>query len=105
MPSIRRKELEACLQQVESFALEEANYELEQYPTPPSLAADIMFSIEATHGDFEDKSVLDLGCGGGILGIASCLLGSSSTVGMDIDPKALALVPRPRARACRRRAI
>lgn len=34
------------------------------------------------------KSVLDLGCGSGILGIGALVLGSDSCVGCDIDPKA-----------------
>ena len=34
------------------------------------------------------KSVLDLGCGSGILGIGAILLGCKNAVGVDIDPKA-----------------
>ena len=34
-------------------------------------------------------SVLDLGCGSGILSIAALLLGASSAIGVDIDPKAV----------------
>ena len=34
------------------------------------------------------KKVLDLGCGSGILGIASLVLGADTCVGVDIDPKA-----------------
>ena len=37
----------------------------------------------------EDTTVLDVGCGSGILGIASLLLGGKSTVGVDIDPMAV----------------
>lgn len=36
----------------------------------------------------EGKKFLDLGCGSGILGIGALVLGSSSCVGCDIDPKA-----------------
>lgn len=36
-----------------------------------------------------NKSVIDYGCGSGILGIASLLLGASRAVGVDIDPQAL----------------
>ena len=36
-----------------------------------------------------DKSVIDYGCGSGILGIAAILLGASSVSGVDIDPQAL----------------
>ena len=35
------------------------------------------------------KPVLDLGCGSGILSIASLVLGASSAVAVDIDPKAV----------------
>jgi len=36
-----------------------------------------------------NKSVIDYGCGSGILGIAALLLGASSVVGVDNDPQAL----------------
>lgn len=36
-----------------------------------------------------DRSVIDYGCGSGILGIAAILLGASSVSGVDIDPQAL----------------
>lgn len=37
----------------------------------------------------EGAKVLDLGCGSGILSIASLLLGATSAIGVDIDPKAV----------------
>ena len=37
----------------------------------------------------EDTTVLDVGCGSGILGIAYLLLGGKSAVGVDIDPMAV----------------
>ena len=37
----------------------------------------------------EDTTVLDVGCGSGILGIASLLLGAKTAVGVDIDPMAV----------------
>jgi ribosomal protein L11 methyltransferase len=37
----------------------------------------------------KNKSVIDYGCGSGILGIAAILLGASSVSGVDIDPQAL----------------
>jgi len=45
------------------------------------LAALQRFSVPGT-------TVLDLGCGSGILGIGALILGSDSCVGCDIDPKA-----------------
>ncbi len=35
------------------------------------------------------ETVLDYGCGSGILAIAACLLGASRVVGTDVDPQAL----------------
>ena len=37
----------------------------------------------------DDRTVLDIGCGSGVLGIASVKLGARSAVGIDIDPDAL----------------
>lgn len=39
--------------------------------------------------DLQDKTVLDYGCGSGILAIAALLLGAKSAVAVDIDPQAL----------------
>ena len=37
----------------------------------------------------KDKTVIDYGCGSGILGIAALKLGASAATGVDIDPQAL----------------
>ncbi len=39
--------------------------------------------------DLRDKTVLDVGCGSGILGIAAVLLGARSNLGVDIDQLAV----------------
>jgi len=39
--------------------------------------------------DLHGKSVLDYGCGSGVLAIAALLLGSARSVAMDIDPQAV----------------
>ena len=39
--------------------------------------------------DLSDKTVLDFGCGSGILGIAAIKLGAKRVIGVDIDPQAL----------------
>ena len=39
--------------------------------------------------DLEGKTVIDFGCGSGILGIAALKLGAKEVIGIDIDPQAL----------------
>lgn len=39
--------------------------------------------------DFTDQLIVDYGCGSGILGIATLLLGAKQVLGIDIDPQAL----------------
>ncbi|OOF70774.1 50S ribosomal protein L11 methyltransferase [Rodentibacter caecimuris] len=39
--------------------------------------------------DLQDKTVIDFGCGSGILAIAALKLGAKSAVGIDIDPQAI----------------
>ena len=39
--------------------------------------------------DFDGKSVVDYGCGSGVLGIAACIKGATRVVGVDNDPQAL----------------
>ncbi|POW18257.1 hypothetical protein PSHT_06014 [Puccinia striiformis] len=51
----------------------------------------MIYTAHSNYDDIEDKRVLDLGCGCGILSIASNLLGSSYTLGVDVDPEALSI--------------
>lgn len=39
--------------------------------------------------DLSDKTILDFGCGSGILAIAALKLGAKRAIGIDIDPKAI----------------
>jgi putative methylase len=61
---------------------------LEQYRTPPSLAARLLFHA-AMRGDIEGKRVCDLGCGAGILACGAALLGAAQVRGVDIDPRSI----------------
>ncbi|MBR9679565.1 MAG: methyltransferase [Candidatus Altiarchaeota archaeon] len=58
--------------------------ELEQWRTPGRIAAEAALLSEP-----EGKSVIDLGCGTGILSIAASLLGAKCVTGVDIDTTAL----------------
>ena len=41
------------------------------------------------HENFNNQSVIDYGCGSGILSIAACKLGAKRVFGVDIDPQAV----------------
>ena len=62
--------------------------DLEQYRTPPELAAHLVHTADL-QGDIEGKTVLDLGCGTGMLALAAALRGPAAAVGVDIDPDPL----------------
>jgi putative methylase len=64
---------------------------LEQYTTPAEVAAEMLFTAAFIHDDVEFKLVADLGCGTGRLGIGALVLGAHKLVGVDIDPKAIAV--------------
>jgi len=85
---MKRKDLEMALQKVRTFASPDAS--LEQYQTPATIAADMLF-LAYSQGDIAGKTVIDLGCGTGILGIAAALLGAERVIGVDVDQEAVGL--------------
>lgn len=78
-----KKELAIKLESLQEFT--NPQIDLEQYVTPPSLAAEVM--VNAYLMDDLD-TVVDLGCGTGILAIAASLFGAH-TIGFDLDIDAL----------------
>jgi putative methylase len=62
---------------------------LEQYRTPPELAAHLVHRADL-QGDIEDRTVVDLGCGTGMLALGAALRGPTRVVGIDVDPAPLA---------------
>ena len=63
---------------------------LEQYTTPADVAADLIWTA-LSFGDIQGKSVADLGCGNGVLGIGASMIGASSVKCYDIDQKMISL--------------
>ncbi len=61
---------------------------LEQYMTPATMAADILFTAYC-NGDVEGMKVFDLGCGTGIFSIGAWLLGAGMVTGYDISESVL----------------
>ena len=83
---MKKKDLEIKLERVEPF--KDPSAALEQYPTPATIAADILFAAYA-NGDVADMTVNDLGCGTGIFAIGSKLLGAGTVRGYDVSKSAL----------------
>lgn len=63
---------------------EDPRADLEQYPTPPELAAHIVH-VADLQGDLEGRTVVDLGTGTGMLALAAALRGARRVVGVELD--------------------
>jgi putative methylase len=64
---------------------------LEQYPTDSEIAADVLWQAYMA-GDIKGKTIADLGCGTGLLGIGTLLLGAKKVFFIDTDTAALAIL-------------
>ena len=89
---MKKRKLEMLLEKVRGF--DRPDVTREQYATPAIVAADLLY-FAFMNGDL-DGSVIDLGCGTGVLAIGARLLkddaGMDSTqkvIGIDSDNKAL----------------
>lgn len=83
---MRKRDLEIGLQALEGFT--DPDPALEQYMTPATIAADILFTAYS-NGDVEGMKVVDLGCGTGMFSIGAWMLGAGMVVGFDVSPGAL----------------
>ncbi|WP_313694713.1 METTL5 family protein [Halorarum halobium] len=63
---------------------------LEQYPTPPDLAAHVVHLADL-RGDVAGRTVVDLGAGTGMLALGAALRGAARVVGVELDRDALAV--------------
>jgi putative methylase len=88
---VDKKELEILLERCSSYA--EPRVEMEQYPTPANLAAEIIYHAYL-RGDVRDKLVFDLGCGPGVFAIGCALMGAREARGFDMDEEALRIARR-----------
>jgi putative methylase len=85
---VKQRELEILLQKVEGHPRPKAA--LEQYQTPATIAAEALYFAHG-RGDIDAKTVLDAGCGTGILGIGAKLLGAAEVIALDVDEEALGM--------------
>ena len=90
-----RSALETRLAVVAGF--DDPRADLEQYPTPPGLAAHVIHAADL-NGDIEDRLVIDLGTGTGMLALGAALRGPARVTGVDIDRAVLTTAARNRRR-------
>lgn len=88
---MKKKELEIRLQKVPFF--EKPIPHLEQYLTPASIVADIIFTA-SQFKDIENKIVVDLGCGTGIFSFGARFVNAKEVIGIDIDKNSIKIAKK-----------
>lgn len=86
MSGIKKKDIEIKLEDIPPIP--DSSPELEQYITPPEIAADILFDAYLSR-DIMGRTVADLGCGTGMFSFGSYWMGASKVTGLDIEGSAL----------------
>ncbi|MHA1245853.1 MAG: METTL5 family protein [Candidatus Thorarchaeota archaeon] len=89
---MKLRDLEIALEAIERRS--EREVRLEDYPTPATIAAAIIYAAQMEHGDIVDKVVCDLGCGDGVFALGAALMGARRVIGVDIQSKALKVCQR-----------
>jgi hypothetical protein len=88
---MKLKRLESCLSSLPNRIFPNPKIELEQYPTSVHLTSSIILSALAKGDAGPGISVLDLGCGTGMLGLGFALVQSDMVYLIDCDPEAMTL--------------
>ena len=83
---MNKKQLSISLSKLKP--LKNFKVQLEQYQTEGELASEIIWKAYQD-GNIEKKSVTDLGCGSGILGVGALLLNAKKAYFVDIDEEAI----------------
>lgn len=85
--SIRsKKDLQVRLSRLKTFKVQKLD--LEQYPLHGNIAADWIWQM-ALKGEVANKTILDAGCGPGIIGLGLLLMGAKKVFFLDKDPDAI----------------
>ena len=83
---VSKRRLERLLATVDRF--EEPRLDLEQYPTPPTIAAHVV-NLAALRGDLAGRTVVDFGSGPGILALGCAFCEPAHVVGIERDRTAI----------------
>lgn len=86
-----RSQLAVALSKLKGFS--NPKVRLEQYQTDSEVAATVLW-YAYMQGDIQGKTVADLGCGTGILGIGALMLGASKVFLVEKDPDALEILKK-----------
>lgn len=87
LEKMRKRHLEIVLSQLRPHPKPKLRWEA--YTLDAGSAAEIAYIAGQANDDVKEKSVIDLGCGIGILAISASLLGAEFVVGVDIDKDAV----------------
>jgi putative methylase len=93
---VRKNDLERALSEIKANPI--PNAYLEQYTTPPEVAAETLYLAAYVYNDIIDKTVVELGCGTGRLAIGAALLGATEVFGIDVDRAAVLMAEANAAR-------
>ncbi|WP_135662776.1 METTL5 family protein [Halorhabdus rudnickae] len=77
---------------------------LEQYRTPPAVASHLIHLADL-NDDLDGRTVVDLGCGTGMLALGGALRGATRVIGVDIDPGPLETARENRRRVGTKTAV
>ena len=83
---LNQKSLAVLLSKLKTF--ETPEIKLEQYQTDSEIAAKILWYIYLNN-ELQNKTIADFGCGNGIFGLASLILGAKKVYFIDIDKTAV----------------
>ena len=83
---MRKRQFEIALSQLRHNP--SPNIVFEAYDLEPKTATELLFLAEK-YQDIADRTILDLGCGAGILAIGAALLGGKEPFGIDINKESI----------------
>lgn len=85
---MKLKDVESALSSITN-TFPSPKIDLEQYPTSAHLSSRMLWTAHSSFEDIQDRRVLDLGCGTGMLSLAAGVLEAEYVLGVDCDEEAV----------------